>query len=530
MQHRLSSQNRQAKIMGAMVDTAAFYTLLCGPLLFVTLVVKLKKATPPRQNGGVNLPPGPWGLPVIGSIHCLLGSLPHHATMRNLARRYGPVMLLRLGHVQTLVLSSPEAAREAMKTHDVAFATRAVTPTASILTYGARDIVFAPFGKHQRELRKLCTLELLSPKRVSSFRHVREEEAAGLVRSVAAAAAASSSPAAVNVSELVKITANNIIMRVMIGDRCPQQEEYLEALDKAMDLLAGFNLVDLFPGSRLARLLGGRTLRATKRVHEKFHRISDTIIQGHGNKCDYDVGTRHKCEDTLDVLLRFQRDGGLGITLTKEIVSAVLFDLFAAGSETTSTTVIWAMSELMRNPHVMERAQSEIRRVLDGKTKVCEVDIEDQLHYLHLVIRETLRLHPPVPFVIPRLCSKPNSKITGYDIPLGTVVLVNVSAIGRDEKIWKDAYEFRPERFKDDIVDFSGTDFRFIPGGAGRRMCPGLTFGVSNIEIVLASLLYHFDWKLPGETGGCELDMSETQGVTARRRTDLLLKATRVYV
>uniref|UniRef100_J3LVF7 Cytochrome P450 n=1 Tax=Oryza brachyantha TaxID=4533 RepID=J3LVF7_ORYBR len=374
--------------MGGMVDTAAFYTLLCGALLFVTLVVKLKKATNPRQNGGVNLPPGPWGLPVIGSIHCLLGSLPHHVTMRNLALRYGPVMLLRLGHVQTLVLSSPEAAREAMKTHDVAFATRAVTPTASILTYGARDIVFAPFGKHLRELRKLCTLELLSPKR---------------------------------------------------------------------------------------------------------------------------------------------RDGGLGITLTKEIVSAVLFDLFAAGSETTPTTIIWAMSELMRNPHVMERAQSEIRQVLHGKSKVSEADIEDQLHYLHLVIRETLRLHPPVPFVIPRLCSEPNSKIMGYDIPLGTTVLVNVSAIGRDKKIWKDADEFRPERFKDDIVDFSGTDFRFIPGGAGRRMCPGLTFGVSNIEIVLASLLYHFDWKLPSETGECELDMSEIQGVTARRRTDLLLKATHVY-
>ncbi|BAF07361.1 Os01g0957600 [Oryza sativa Japonica Group] len=240
-------------------------------------------------------------------------------------------------------------------------------------------------------------------------------------------------------------------------------------------------------------------------------------------------GHGHKCEDILDVLLRFHRDGGLGITLTKEIVSAVLFDLFAAGSETTSTTIIWAMSELVRTPHVMERAQSEIRQVLQGKTVVSEADIEGRLHYLQLVIRETLRLHPPVPFLIPRLCSEANSKIMRYNIPQGAMVLVNISAIGRDEKIWKNANEFRPERFKDDMVDFSGTDFRFIPGGAGRRMCPGLTFGLSNIEIALASLLYHFDWKLPNDASSCKLDMRETHGVTARRRTELLLKATPLY-
>uniref|UniRef100_A0A0D9YK79 Cytochrome P450 n=1 Tax=Oryza glumipatula TaxID=40148 RepID=A0A0D9YK79_9ORYZ len=444
-------------------STASYYTtLLCGALLLATVVFKLKKATASsRHNAGVNLPPGPWALPVIGSIHCLLGSLPHHA-MRDLSRRHGPVVLLRLGHVHTLVLSSPEAAREVMKTHDVAFANRAVTPTASVISYGGRDIVFAPFGKHLRELRKLCALELLSPRRVRSFRHVREEEAARLARSVAAAASSASASSAVNVSELVKIMTNDITMRAIIGDRCPQREEYLEALDKAMDLLAGFNLVDLFPGSPLARVLGGRSLRTTKRVHQKLHQITDAIIQSHGIKDTVgdDIGAHHECEDILD-------------------------DLFAGGSETTSTTILWAMSELMRSHRVMEQAKYEIRQVLQGKTMVSEADIEGRLHYLQLVIKETLRLHPPVPIVIPRLCSKPNSKIMGYDIPQGTSVLVNVSAIGRDEKIWKDANEFRPDRFKDDIVDFSGTDFRFIPGGSGRRMCPGLTFGVFNIEIAL---------------------------------------------
>jgi cytochrome P450 len=139
-----------------------------------------------------------------------------------------------------------------------------------------------------------------------------------------------------------------------------------------------------------------------------------------------------------------------------------------------------------------------------------------------MVIKETFRMHAPVPLLMPRLCNEP-TKVMGYDVPTGTTVFVNVWAIGKDEKSWTDASEFKPERFETDMVDYSGTDFRFIPGGAGRKMCPGMMFGVSNIEIALASLLYHFDWKLPGGGNPEKLDMAEAYGVTARRNTELLL-------
>lgn len=84
---------------------------------------------------------------------------------------------------------------------------------------------------------------------------------------------------------------------------------------------------------------------------------------------------------------------------------------------------------------------------------------------------------------------------------------VNVWALGRDENSWADAHKFKPERFEDGTIDFSGTDLRFVPGGSGPRMCPGLTFGLANIEIALASLLYHLDWKLPGGANPYELDV-----------------------
>ena len=174
----------------------------------------------------------------------------------------------------------------------------------------------------------------------------------------------------------------------------------------------------------------------------------------------------------------------------------------------------------------MERAQSEVRRVLEGKTRLAEADIQGRLPYLQMVIKETLRLHPPAPLILPRFCGQ-SVKVLGFDIPAGTTVFVNVWALGRDETLWADADEFKPERFEDEeTVDFSGADFRFLPAGAGRRMCPGVMFGLANIEIALASLLYHFDWKLPGGANPNEVDMDESYGITARRRTDLLLEAT----
>lgn len=307
------------------ITHVAFYSLLCIVLAAILAKHKLKTTLFSWDTTTkANLPPGPWTLPVIGSMHCLLGLLPHHA-MRKLAGRYGPVMLLRLGHVRMLVLSSPEATREVMKTHDAAFATRPLNPTTDIVTYGGKGVAFSD-GRLWRELRKICTLELLSPRRVRSFRPIREAEAARLVRSVAA----SQAWPLVNVSEHVRVMMNDVAMRTAVGGRCPQQEEYLEELDKAVRLLAGFNLVDLFPGSRLARALSGGSLRAIQVSHERIHCIMDAMIQDHlrameGRGTVAGEAPSEREEDLLDVLLRLQRDGGLGITLTTEIISAVLF-------------------------------------------------------------------------------------------------------------------------------------------------------------------------------------------------------------
>ncbi|PNX65986.1 cytochrome p450 [Trifolium pratense] len=193
--------------------------------------------------------------------------------------------------------------------------------------------------------------------------------------------------------------------------------------------------------------------------------------------------------------------------------------MFGAGSDTSSGIVLWGMSEIIKNPKVMEEAQIEVRRVFDRKGYVDETELH-QLIYLKSIIKETLRLHPLVPLLIPRECRE-KCQINGYDIPVKTRVAVNVWAILRDERYWVEAESFKPERFINNPIDFKGTDFEYTSFGAGRRICPGITYALPNIELPLAKLLYHFDWKLPNKMKNEDLDMTESFGITITRKNDL---------
>jgi cytochrome P450 len=196
-------------------------------------------------------------------------------------------------------------------------------------------------------------------------------------------------------------------------------------------------------------------------------------------------------------------------------------DIFGAGGETSATTIDWAMAEMIRDPRIMKKAQAEVRGVFSIIGRVDENYI-NELNYLKLVVKETLRLHPPGPLLLPRECGKA-CEINGYQIPIKSKVIVNAWAIARDPNYWTESERFYPERFIDSDIDYKGTNFEYIPFGAGRRICPGSSFGLRNIELALAMLLYHFDWKLPSGIRSEELDMTEEFGVAVRRKDDLLL-------
>ena len=307
----------------AMVQDVTGYLCLSLALLLLTLVLhKVARKASGNGAGKPRLPPGPWRLPVIGNLHQVaMGGPLVHRTMADLARRLdAPLMSLRLGELRVVVASSANAAREITKTHDVAFATRPWSSTIRVLMSDGVGLVFAPYGALWRQLRKIAVVELLSARRVQSFRRIREDEVGRLVAAVAAAAAASAAQP-VNVSERIAALISDSAVRTIIGDRFERRDEFLEGLAEGIKITSGFSLGDLFPSSRLASFVGGTTRRAEANHRKNFELIECALRQHEERRA---AGAVDDDEDLVDVLLRVQKDGSLQMPLTMGNIKAVV--------------------------------------------------------------------------------------------------------------------------------------------------------------------------------------------------------------
>lgn len=452
--------------------------------------------------------------------------MPHRA-LRSLAAAHGPVLLLRLGRVPAVVVSSPAAAEEVMRARDLAFASRPRSAMADRLLYG-RDVAFAPYGEYWRQARRVCVVHLLSPLRILSFRGVREEEAAALVERVRGAAAGG---AAVDLCELLVAYANTVVSRAAFGDDSARglyeegnkERELRKVFNDFQELLGTAPLGELLPWLGWLDAVRGmegkirRTFKALDGVLEKV--IGDHRRRRQAGQQTGDDGGDHR--DFVDVLLDVSdTDDEAGMRLSTTEIKAIILDMFAAGTDTTSTAMEWAMAEVITHPDSMRKLQDELRAAVGGSGHVITEDHIDKLHYLKAVVKETLRLHPPIPLLVPRE-PQDDAEILGHHVPAGTRVVINAWAVGRDPAAWERAEEFVPERFLDGAVDYKGQDFQLIPFGAGRRGCPGVGFAAATVEMALASLMYHFDW----EPAGASLDMREVNGLAVHLKSGLPLVA-----
>ncbi|XP_042454909.1 alpha-humulene 10-hydroxylase-like [Zingiber officinale] len=459
------------------------------------------------------LPTGPRAYPLIGNLHLVARGVPHQ-TLAELVREHakGPLMRLRLGQVDCFVAANREAAQEIAKHQDLNFAYRPKMTFGQFFAYGNRNVALSPYGDYWKQMRKIYAMEMMSPSRVKSFFSIREVEYRTLVRDISVAGASGQAP--VNVSSMLISTGSTIVVKCAFGNKGEKlQRQFLSLVKETLSLITSFAVADMFPSIRFMDSLTGLTYRLG-RVHQKLDRMFNEIIALH----EADVEDEKK--DLIDVLLQL-RDQGEDITL--ESIKAVILEVFLAGSETTSTTIEWAMSEMIRKPETLERAQEEVRRVISGRTKITERDLE-KLTYLKMVIKETLRLHPPAPLLL-REC-KETCLVLGYKVPAGTRVLINGYGLGRDERYWVDALDFRPERFADGSLDYKGNNFEYLPFGSGRRICPGMNFGNASIEVALAHLLNYFDWKLPKGMKAEDVDMREIAGIATLRHSPLFMLAT----
>ncbi|KAL5990689.1 hypothetical protein ACLOJK_011592 [Asimina triloba] len=470
-------------------------------LHLLLLVIRRKKKKP--TDIGVSdhgLPPGPKGLPILGSLRTL-GHHPHR-TLQKLATEYGPIMHMRLGLVPTIVVSSPGAAEQFLKAHDLAFASRPLNEAGRFISFGRKGMAFSQYGPYWRNMRKLCTIELLSNLKIESFRWMRRDELGLLVRSIKDAAV---------VRQPVNLT---IRVSALVTDMVCRMRSFKETLEEIMYLAGAFNIADYIPCLSPLDIQGLR--RRMKETNKFFDSFFEKIIDEHLRNKDASCRRR----DFVDFLLEFMASSKNDFGFDRSSIKAIMLEMFVAAVDTSSVTIDWAMSELLKHPRIMKKAQEELETVIGLDRAVEESDLAN-LDYLNMVVKETLRLHPIVPLLLPHEAME-DCTVSGFHIPKQSRIIVNAWAIGRDPDAWTEPNKFDPERFAGSSVDVRGHDFQLIPFGSGRRMCPGLQLGITVVRFVLAQLLHCFDWELPEGTTPENMNMSEKFSIVTLRSDHLL--------
>ncbi|MCO5574771.1 hypothetical protein L7F22_028562 [Adiantum nelumboides] len=474
---------------GKLLENSWWNAVLAGTLLVLVCCCLISWRRRRR------LPPGPgMGWPVIGHMH-LLGALPHKS-LHKLSQKYGPIVFLRLGSSPTVVLSSPTLAKQFLHDHDEAFAFRPAMESAKHIFFNHGSGLMQPDNPRWKAIRRLYVQEVLSPKSLLSSKHVRNREIGLLLQEVRNAAAADKP---VELRALANGWTANVMASLLFSQRVSDGElsELPAMLKELAELFAQPLIGDFVPYLRWfdPRGLRRRTKLAAKRMDALLQHVLDKRLR---QRRAVEAGA----QDLLTAFLDFFGEAADDPADEYEYapVKGAIVEILIASSDTTAATVEWGMRELLRAPKSkIGKLQEEIDAVVEGGQQVEESHL-DSLPYLGAVVKETFRLHPPVPLLLPHLARNP-IEIAGYCLPKNTRVFSNMWTIGRDESLWEAAQEFKPERFMPgghaSEVGLLGVQSYqpLMPFGRGRRGCPGSNLGIIMVSLFVANLVHSFGWE-----------------------------------
>ncbi|KAK1358824.1 Geraniol 8-hydroxylase [Heracleum sosnowskyi] len=449
-----------------------------------------------RGKSSQNNPPGPCPLPIIGNIH-KLGKHPHKS-LASLAQVYGPIMHLKLGLTTTIVISSSSTAQQVLQMQDLAFSSRSQFDVVRASSHNKYSVVLLPVGSRWRSLRKIMSSYIFAANKLDKNQHLRRRKVHDLIRYCEKCC---QSGETVDIGRAAFLTSLNLLSNTIFSKDMIDSYENSEAKefrDFVWNILfeAGKpNLVDYFLILRWTDPQGIR--RRMTGYFEKLTKSFDGLIQEHLELRRVGNAESTSTIDVLEELLKMLQTDEIEETH----IHNLFIDLFVAGTDTTSNTVEWAMSEILQNSEILVKVKAELNQVI-GKGKIIQETDISKLVYLQCIVKETMRLHPPVPFLIPRQVEK-EVQLCGYTVPKNSQVLVNAWAIGRDPELWINPLSFRPE-----------------------RICPGMPLAMRMVPVMVGSLINCFDWKLEGGILPEKLDMEEKFGITLAKLHPLRAVAT----
>ncbi|CAI0625994.1 unnamed protein product [Linum tenue] len=504
------------------MNDAIFATALSFLATIFSIVITSKLLIS-RKRRRTDRPPSPPSLPFIGHLHLL--NQPVHRTLQALSTKYGAVFSLALGTRNVVVISSPSLAEECLAKNDLVFANRPDDLIGwKIFAYNYTTLGTAPYGPHWINLRRFSTVELLSADRLNASLHVRRDEVRRLVSALqrqsqklklepdsATGEVWSGFTKVAMRSRLVGLVMN-MVMRMVAGKRyfddessTEEGERFKELIGEVLELSATSNPGDFLP---VLRWIGyGGLERRMWRAQGKSDAFFQRLIEEHRSNKPREEGGGGRKTTMIDAMLSLQESEPE--TYTDDVIKGQAMIVILAGTDTTATLIEWVMAALLNHPEILSKARTEIDNVV-GNSRIVEESDCPNLPYLQLIIKETFRLYPPAPTLMPHQSSE-DCTVGGYSIAKGTMLLINAWAIHRDAAIWKDPTRFRPERHGGGGGAGGVDGYKLLSYGMGRRSCPGSGLASRAVSVAVGALIQCFEWERIGEE---LLDMSEGHGLT----------------
>ncbi|CAN6329623.1 unnamed protein product [Urochloa humidicola] len=479
--------------------------LLASLLLpFTWLLLRLLSSSPSEPtNEHCRCIPTPPALPFFGHLH--LVKKPLHHCLAALAARYGDdggLLHLRFGSKRVLLVSSPAVADECFTAHGVALADRPGLAARRMLTEDCPAIAMCNNGPLWRHLRRLATVHA-PPGRHRRRARRRSSRHGGQ-------ALARRRQRGGREGDGYQFVAN-AIMTMVAGVRMPEEQvlQFKAMTEAGLAAAGAANRLDSLPVLRLLDF--GRARRRLAGIATARRQFGQSILDGYRRRYS-SRGAEDDAKETpatvLGNLLRQQEKEQSPEPLDDVVIRSVCLSLLQGGTDTSLSTIEWAMALLLTNPDVLRKATGEIHHIVGTSRLLQESDLAE-LPYLQCIITETLRLKPLAPNHVPHEVSQ-DCIIAGYAVARGTMVLVGVYSMQRDPNVWEEPERFIPERFMDGNAD--GESRWMMPFGMGRRRCPGKGLALRKVGIALGVMMQScFEWE---RVGGKEVDMSEGSGLT----------------